>query len=369
MPFALYSINPNLIKKSENIKSKQLTKFINDIEELNISQKAILVHQVENNVLKNLQNKIFSISSENLDIQLQEKRILLEDMSRIIGFSLKCELNNNEFKKTNIDFEKNEENQISQNLKIQIIQGDYYPIDYDMEVEKFTKKFLGKINLYLLSKYQKKNEVDTIYIYHKELSNFLIPNDDSIFYDTILKFKNKQNPKIRKEKDNLQNIRKIEYGVNVLYKWWKTIPEEFRPKFKILTDIPKSLKKFARNKKIQINKKDLTTIEKKFENFLFLNSEKDKNIPTVQLIWQKDMPGHLGWKHKRHWIFGTKIKSKENILDFLAIKSDFGVEIVDPNNNSQLSPEMELKVITNKNIKQMKDIEDYLKQDLINDAI
>ena len=44
MPFALYSINPNLIKKSENIKSKQLTKFINDIEELNISQKAILVH-------------------------------------------------------------------------------------------------------------------------------------------------------------------------------------------------------------------------------------------------------------------------------------------------------------------------------------
>ena len=141
MPFALYSINPNLIKKSENIKSKQLTKFINDIEELNISQKAILVHQVENNVLKNLQNKIFSISSENLDIQLQEKRILLEDMSRIIGFSLKCELNNNEFKKTNIDFEKNEDNQISQNLKIQIIQGDYYPIDYDMEVEKFTKKY------------------------------------------------------------------------------------------------------------------------------------------------------------------------------------------------------------------------------------
>ena len=56
-------------------------------------------------------------------------------------------------------------------------------------------------------------------------------------------------------------------------------------------------------------------------------------------------------------------------MEFLAIKSDFGVEIVDPNNHSQLSPEMELKVITNKNIKQMKDIEDYLKQDLINDAI
>ena len=175
--------------------------------------------------------------------------------------------------------------------------------------------------------------------------------------------------KYRKEKDNLQNIRKIEYGVNVLYKWWKTIPEEFRPKFKILTDIPKSLKNYAKKNKMEINEKNLTTIEEKFENFLFLNSKKDKNIPAVKLIWQKDMPGHLGWKHKRHWIFGTKIKSKENILDFLAIKSDFGVEIVDPNNNSQLSPEMELKVITNKNIKQMKDIEDYLKQDLINDAI
>jgi len=369
MPFALYSINSSLIKKFENIKSKQLIKFINDIEELNISQKAILIHQTENNILENLENKNLSISNENLDIQLQEKRILLEDMSRIIGFSLKCKLNNNEFKKATIDFEKNEENQIDQNLKIKIIQGDFYPLDYDMEVEKFTKKFLGKINLFLLSKHQKKNEIDTIYIYHKELSNFLVPNDDSIFYDSILKFKNKQNSKIRKEKENLENIRKIEYGVNVLYKWWKTIPKEFRPKFKILTDIPKSLKKFARNKKIQINKKDLTTIEKKFENFLFLNSEKDKNIPTVQLIWQKDMPGHLGWKHKRHWIFGTKIKSKENVLDFLAIKSDFGVEIVDPNNNSQLSPDMELKVITNKNIKQMRDIEDYLRQDLINDAI
>ena len=94
MPFALYSINSSLIKKSENIKSKQLIKFINDIEELNISQKAILIYQTENNVLENLENKIFSISNENLDIQLQEKRILLEDMSRIIGFSLKCKLNN-----------------------------------------------------------------------------------------------------------------------------------------------------------------------------------------------------------------------------------------------------------------------------------
>ena len=95
MPFALYSINSSLIKKFENIKSKQLIKFINDIEELNISQKAILIHQTENNILENLENKNLSISNENLDIQLQEKRILLEDMSRIIGFSLKCKLNNN----------------------------------------------------------------------------------------------------------------------------------------------------------------------------------------------------------------------------------------------------------------------------------
>ena len=85
----------------------------------------------------------------------------------------------------------------------------------------------------------------------------------------------------------------------------------------------------------------------------------------VKIIKQKDMPGHLGWKHKRHWILGKKINQNTKIEDinFYAIKSDFGVEIVDQNNNSKLNNKMELTVITNKNISQMRDISNYLIQD------
>ena len=66
------------------------------------------------------------------------------------------------------------------------------------------------------------------------------------------------------------------------------------------------------------------------------------------------MPGHQGWKHKRHWIFGPDIgkvlegedtNSEDIKINLYAVKSDFGVEIVDPNNTSKLSNEMELKII------------------------
>ena len=47
----------------------------------------------------------------------------------------------------------------------------------------------------------------------------------------------------------------------------------------------------------------------------------------------------------------------------MAVKSDFGVEIVNPNNTSKLSKEMELTTVTNKNTKHMRDITDYLFND------
>ena len=50
-------------------------------------------------------------------------------------------------------------------------------------------------------------------------------------------------------------------------------------------------------------------------------------------------------------------------ISFVAIKSDFGVEIVNPNNTSKLSKEMELTTVTNKNTKHMRDITDYLFND------
>ena len=62
--------------------------------------------------------------------------------------------------------------------------------------------------------------------------------------------------------------------------------------------------------------------------------------------------------------YWEKIKKNNNKqVNFYAIKSDFGVEIVDPLNKDKLNKEMELTIITNKNIKQMRDISEYLMQD------
>ena len=59
----------------------------------------------------------------------------------------------------------------------------------------------------------------------------------------------------------------------------------------------------------------------------------------------------------------SEIEIKKEDINFYAIKSDFGVEIVNPNNNSKLSKEMELTTVTNKNTKHMRDITDYLFND------
>jgi hypothetical protein len=365
MPFATYTIEKRFLENFKEIKFNNLSKFNTDVEDFNCNQKAILIENTDIDIKKYLAKIIIQISNNNnMNISLMEKKILLENTLHNLNQSIFYKATQKESREIVVDFKKNTENEINRDFKNQIIDGSYYPEDFENDTNKFTENFLGKIKIFINSKSKTKNDkIHILYIYHKELSNFLMPDEQSIFAKSILEYKNNLSPKIKKEKERIENIRKIEYGINLLYKWWGTIPKEIRPKFKILTDIPASLKKYAYHNKMPVEEKNLILIEEKFQNFLFLKNTDDKNTPKVKLIWQRDMPGHMGWKHKRHWIFGTKFNPENEVLEFLAIKSDFGVEIVDANNNSKLSPEMELKVITNKNVKQMRDITEYLKQD------
>ena len=359
MPFITYKISKKFFENYKKIKTDDLTKFNTDLDDFNLNQKAILIINENNNVKEQLGELINKISNDNMDISLSEKKVLFENTLYSLNQSIEYKIENQN--NIHIDFEKDIKKQIDRNLKVKIIEGKFYPEDYNDKTDDFIKNFLGKLEVYIGSKSKiQSDKINTINIYHKELSNYLIPIPDSIYSKSLKEFKNNLDFNDRKDKFTFINMKKIEYGVNLLFKWWEKLAEDIRPnEFNVITDIPPCLKKK------DINVKEISMLEAKIEEFLFINNDKKKNKAKVKIIKQHDMPGYQGWKHKRHWILGKKINrdiKKENI-NFFAIKSDFGVEIVDPNNNSRLSKEMELTIINNKNTKQMRDITEYLFED------
>jgi len=359
MPFITYKIDNNYFKDYQKINSKNLSNFNTDINDLNLKKKAILVSNDEPNTKDYLANIINKISNENLDsLSLIEKKILLEETLNNLNQSLELKIKKKDTNQINIDFNKNLDNQINRDLRIKYIEGNFYPEDFENNTDNFKKNFLGKLKIFIQSKIESNENINVINIYHKELSNYLYPNDESLFCSSLKNFKNKLNG------NNLKNMRKIEYGIRLLYSWWNSLPENIKPKeFKVLTDIPQSLKKLCSG--VAIKEKEIKLLQNKIEDFLFNKNQKETKKPSVKIINQRDMPGYLGWKHKRHWVLGTKINNstlKEHVNIF-AIKSDFGVEIVDENNNSRLNDAMELTILTEKNTKQMRDIVDYWLKD------
>lgn len=359
MPFITYSIDQNYFKNFKDLKSDDLNNFNIDLSDFNLNQKAILISNSKYDIKKFLGKMINDLSNNDLNnLSLTEKKVLLEDTLNNINQSLEYKIEENEQSELSIDFKKVIKNQINRELKMKILEGNFYPEDFKNSTDEFLKKFLGKLKIFIQSKSNSiEGKINMLNIYHKELSNYVLPNQDSIFCSSLIDFKNKSSGFV------LENLRKIEYGVNLLYKWWQKLPENIRPsEFKVLTDLPSSLTK---DQKRSISFNEIKLLEKKIEELLFYNNDKNKIKANVKIIKQKDMPGHLGWKHKRHWILGKKINQNTKIEDinFYAIKSDFGVEIVDENNNAKLNNKMELTVITNKNISQMRDISNYLIQD------
>lgn len=359
MPFITYKINENYFTNYKQIKNEDLIKFNNDIEDFNYNEKAIHIKNSDLDVFEQLGNLIKKLSSETLDISLTQKKILLENILRTLNQSIDC---NSKFpieKNIHIDFEKNLDNQIDKNYKIKIIEGNFYPEDYGSLTKEFVNKFLGKLEVYINSKF-KGDKVNAIYIYHKELSSYLMPIE-TLNMQSLEEFQNKLDPNINKEKFQLINMRKIKYGINLLFNWWKELPDNIRPQeFKVLTDVPNSI---GIKQRKNITDQEISMLETKIDHFFSFSFFK-KGKASIKIVRQYDMPGSQGWKHKRHWILGKKLKKNNNKqVNFYAIKSDFGVEIVDPLNKDKLNKEMELTIITNKNIKQMRDISEYLMQD------
>jgi len=366
MPFITYSIKSELLDNPEKLNVKNFRKFLNDLEELNISNKSILIENEKLNILNKIAKKISELSESLISNKIDEIKELLENACRILQDSNYCKLSDKEIEKIKIDFIKKQENELDRNFKLETISGAYIPEDFDNKVEKFQNKFLNKIETYILSKSQStEDKIDTLYIYHKELSNFLMPEVFPILEQPIKKYKFSLDTSIRTQKEKLKNLNKIEYANNIFLKWLSNMPENIRPKYKILTDIPRALKKEARLKKQIISSELIKAIQEKFEEFLSEDFDKNKSKPEVKLIWQRDLPGHLGWKHKRHWIFCKKILRKENWekINFFAIKNDFGIEIVDEIDNLKLNEFMELFVVSKKNTKQITDIKKNLAQD------
>lgn len=364
MPIATYTINKTFFENHNEIDLNKLSEFNTDIEDLNLNQKAILIENNNYDIKKKLGDIINKLAFDTLDSSLILKKNLLEDTLRNINQSLIHKIQKNNKDIISIDFEKNTKNQISREFKNHIIVGIFYPEDFENSCEKFKENFLEKLKIFLESKSKSKDEkIERIYIYHKELAKYLLPDKKSLHCQNLTEYKDNLDPK--NDFYILDSMRKIEYGVNLLYKWWKNLSEFIKPsEFLILTDFPQS-PALSKSEKINITELEINFLQSKIEDFLYYNNDENKNKAKIKIIKQIDIPSGQWWKHKRHWIFAKKINKDTNKEDinFVAVKSDFGVEIVNPNNTSKLSKEMELTTVTNKNTKHMRDITDYLFND------
>ena len=150
-----------------------MTKFNTDLDDFNLNQKAILIINENNNVKEQLGELINKISNDNMDISLSEKKVLFENTLYSLNQSIEYKIENQN--NIHIDFEKDIKKQIDRNLKVKIIEGKFYPEDYNDKTDDFIKNFLGKLEVYIGSKSKiQSDKINTINIYHKELSNYLI---------------------------------------------------------------------------------------------------------------------------------------------------------------------------------------------------
>ncbi len=367
MPFYNYKINNKLINNIQNINQENLESFYHTMEILNYRGKAIFINNIEQDLKKKLFKKITEISNQNLDLNAQKTKELLTKLFSEIDKSILCNLSSKEIENVIIDFDKDHLNKPDPEKKSIVIEGDYFPHHFENKVTNFVKEFLNKIKLFAYVKYVKKEKIEKIYIYHKELAKYLFPEEKSLSLNSIDEYLDDLKRDVdhkgyisRYSQNNISSINKIKNGSDVLVKWWISIPKKYRPTLKILSDIPPILKELQRKKKIKIQTKELKFLEEKISMFFDFQGER----PDVELIWQSDMPGNLWWQHKRHWIFVPKFekndKGEVKDFDFLAIKHDYGVEFVDEINKLQLRRDMELKVINDKRIHHMKDIKNHL---------
>ena len=358
MPFATYTIKNDAFDDLNSKNKKKFDKFINNISILNRKKRAILINKEKNvtDLIKEKLNKLNepAVEKKILSSFVKEQakkagiistkiyynsnsslldRQFLEDCLDCFNGSYKCELFNS---KTIIDFEKNSNNEF-ENQKFDKFNKDViYPAEF-INVIDFKNKILEKLEIFIKSSVDteketkgRKKKINSITIFHKELSNYLIPYFDRNFNEkknqlkTFLDNTIEENIDIVKyDKNYKENAKKIEGGTKFLLEWWDSLPNEIKPKkFNIITAIPKKIKNahytdintsLLRIKEFFLKKftKDQTKPE-----IIFLNSDeikKDPNSGRTNEFWD--------WTHKKHFVFGDNLS--------LLIGSEFGVEFID----------------------------------------
>ena len=368
MPFATYSIKENSFDKMNSENRKKFQNFLNNINELNRKKRAILVNK-KTNILNTIKEKLKEIDNPNAGNEkiskfvieqakkygqstehkklkniyfnsndnLLEKEFLIECLN-CFNSSLKCSIENYD---VNIDFEKNQINEDTEGKLYKFSKDIVYAKEFDNAYD-FNEKFLQKLEIFIRASIESekktkgfKKRIDTINIFHKELSKYLVPNfkgDVSSqkfdFFENSIKNLRKN---INYDYKYYENTKKIEGGSKILLNWWSNLPDEIRPKkFNIITDIPTQLLWEDRKNKIKISTLKLKETEKKIEDFLF---EGMKSKPKVIFLNRDEIsiktsgnpPEYIrfwDWTHKKHFAFGKDLH--------LLIYSDFGVEFIDP---------------------------------------
>ena len=251
MPFITYGIENNLLKNPENINTKNFDKFIDDVDELNQSNRAILVEEVKFDTTHEILNKCNKIANSSLSLNLDEIKISLEKAARILGESFRCQFSKQEIKKITTDFVKNFENKLPTKIKTKYIKGAFHAGDFEGKANRFREDFFDKIKLFITSENSKENltkPLNTIYIIHKELSKMILPTLGKRKIkkgykekDTIKAFLNKDLSEYMKEDRFGKNIyfgkeKDKKESVKLLNKENIVNPENYAEKYLIITN-------------------------------------------------------------------------------------------------------------------------------------
>ncbi len=338
MPFLTYTIENN-ISENLNIENKaSIDKFINRIEDLNYKKRAIFVAE-KKDVLDRLSKKFLDLSKriDNGDDHIIRDTIF--KLTQILNDSYLCDVSQNG-QSINIDFKKNLDNEIDKKLFFKFNKDVFDPSSFDKLVKKFKDDFLDKIKTFIISNNLKGKKINSVCIFHKELSSYLVPwkfengsknfllnqSLDESLNDPLVQKKLNQHRSFYKE-----NVAKITGGTKLLHHWWKTLPDNFKPdKFIIFTDVP-----FSQYSKTHVKNHKIKDI---FQNFLFGKKEQNKFEAKIDFLDKNDLMKSQWWKHKRHFVFGKNLS--------LVIWSEFGVEFVDEKNDTKLNSKNQFIIVT-----------------------
>ena len=340
MPYLTYTINEN-VSDNLNIKNKDsLEKFISRIEDLNYKNRAIFVAESKK-IIDQLTNKFMTLSQKISSGEEHIIRNIIFKLTQTLNESYLCDISKNN-EKIRIDFKKDLENEIDRKLFNDFHKDVFDPSHFDVSVNKFKAEFLDKIKTFIICANTDKKIIDTVCIFHKELSNYLLPwkmvdkfDDRKKKIVKIKKFlidqsikESLKDPEIQKKPNNFkrsyypENVQKIYEGTKVLYEWWNSISEKFRPKkFIIISDNP--FPNLSKTHKNNHQTKDI------YQEHLFGDQKNGEFMAQVDFLDKNDLPKNQWWKHKRHFAFGNNLS--------LLIWSEFGIEFVNEKDSSKLN--------------------------------